>query len=224
MTPAALTARLKGLESAVGLPLFDRTSAGLRLNTAGRVALEAAGGIERAVREFVEAMHAVKTGQGGRLSVGAVSTAKYFAPRLIAAFLARHPKLELRFLIGNRAQTIDSLKATDVEIALTGRPPAEMPTAKVALGPHPYVMIAPPGHRARRRRPHRPSAIGGRSVSLSRTGFGHPVAVRIFHRRHRNPARATRHGARLQRNDQAGRDGRARHRPDFRPHDRRRTR
>ncbi len=40
MTPAALTARLKGLESAVGLPLFDRTSAGLRLNTAGRVALE----------------------------------------------------------------------------------------------------------------------------------------------------------------------------------------
>ena len=147
MTPAALTTRLKGLESVVGLPLFDRTSAGLRLNTSGRVALEAAGGIERAVREFVEAMHAVKTGQGGRLSVGVVSTAKYFAPRLIAGFLARHPKLELRFLIGNRAQTIDSLRAMDVEIALAGRPPADMPIAKVALGPHPYVMIAPPGHR-----------------------------------------------------------------------------
>ena len=147
MTPAALSARLKGLEGAVGLPLFDRTSAGLRLNPAGRVALESAAGIERAVREFVEAMHAVKTGQGGRLSVGAVSTAKYFAPRLIAAFLARHPKLELRFLIGNRAQTIDSLRAMDVEIALAGRPPADMPIAKVALGPHPYVMIAPPGHR-----------------------------------------------------------------------------
>ncbi|MGO9773730.1 MAG: LysR family transcriptional regulator [Roseiarcus sp.] len=146
MTPAALTARLKGLESAVGLPLFDRTSQGLRLNAAGLVALESAAGIERAVREFVEAMHAVKTGQGGRLSVGAVSTAKYFAPRLIAAFLARHPKLELRFLIGNRAQTIESLKTMDVEIALSGRPPADLPTAKVPLGPHPYVMIAPPDH------------------------------------------------------------------------------
>ena len=88
-----------------------------------------------------------RPGQGGRLSVGAVSTAKYFAPRLIAAFLARHPKLELRFLIGNRAQTIDWLRAMDVEIALAGRPPADMPIAKVALGPHPYVMIAPPGHR-----------------------------------------------------------------------------
>lgn len=146
MTPAALTARLKGLESAVGLPLFDRTSAGLRLNTAGQVALKSAGAIERAVREFVEAMHAVKTGQGGRLSVGAVSTAKYFAPRLIAAFLARHPKIELRFQIGNRAQTIDWIRTMDVEIALAGRPPSDVPIAKAALGPHPYVMIAPPDH------------------------------------------------------------------------------
>ena len=38
MTPAALTARLKGLESAVGMPLFDRTSLGLRLNPAGVIA------------------------------------------------------------------------------------------------------------------------------------------------------------------------------------------
>ena len=31
MTPAALTARVKGLEEAVGLKLFDRTSTGMRL-------------------------------------------------------------------------------------------------------------------------------------------------------------------------------------------------
>ena len=58
------------------------------------------------MREFSEAMQSVRTGQGGRLSVGVVSTAKYFAPRLIAAFVERHPKLELRFLIGNRDETV----------------------------------------------------------------------------------------------------------------------
>jgi LysR family transcriptional regulator, low CO2-responsive transcriptional regulator len=147
MTPAALTARLKGLESAVGMTLFDRTSMGLRLNSAGEVAREHTAGIERAVHEFVEAMNAVRTGQGGRLSVGVVSTAKYFAPKLIAAFVDRHPKLELRFLIGNRDETAASLKSRDVEIALAGRPPADLPVAKAPIGPHPYVMIAPPGHR-----------------------------------------------------------------------------
>jgi DNA-binding transcriptional LysR family regulator len=147
MTPAALTARLKGLESAVGMPLFDRTSMGLRLNRAGEVARELGLGVASAVREFEEAMKAVRTGQGGRLSVGVVSTAKYFAPRLIQAFVERHPKLELRFLIGNRDETIGSFKTGAIEIALAGRPPADLPVAKAPIGPHPYVMIAPPGHR-----------------------------------------------------------------------------
>lgn len=147
MTPAALTARLKGLENAVGMPLFDRTSMGLRLNPAGEIARELAAGVQRAVREFAEGMQAVKTGHGGRLSVGVVSTAKYFAPRLIAAFVDRHPKLELRFRIGNRDETAASLKSREVEIALAGRPPADLPVAKAPIGPHPYVMIAPPGHR-----------------------------------------------------------------------------
>ena len=34
MTPAALTARVKGLEEAVSLKLFDRTASGMRLTKA----------------------------------------------------------------------------------------------------------------------------------------------------------------------------------------------
>jgi DNA-binding transcriptional LysR family regulator len=76
-----------------------------------------------------------------------VSTAKYFAPKLIAAFVASRPKVDLRFLIGNRDATIDSLRANDVEIALCGRPPRDMAVETAALGPHPYVLVAPPDHR-----------------------------------------------------------------------------
>src|SRR5271166_1471946 len=147
MTPAALTARVKGLEDAVALKLFDRTSTGMRLTKAGEAALEASRGVERAMRDFADAMHALSTGEGGRLSVGAVSTAKYFTPRLIAAFVATRPKLDLRFLIGNRDATIESLRSGDVEIALSGRPPRDLPVEKHPIGPHPYVLIAPPDHR-----------------------------------------------------------------------------
>jgi DNA-binding transcriptional LysR family regulator len=147
MTPAALTARLKGLESEVGMPLFDRTGAGLKLNAAGAIARDLAQSVDRAMREFVDTMRAVRAGTGGRLSVGVVSTAKYFAPRLIAAFVEGNPGLDLRFRIGNRDETMSALKSGEVEIALAGRPPADLPVARVAIGPHPYVMIAPPGHR-----------------------------------------------------------------------------
>ena len=146
MTPAALTARVRGLEDAVGLQLFDRASTGMRLTKAGEVALEASRGVERAMRDFADTMNALSTGEGGRLSVGAVSTAKYFAPRLIAAFVAARPKLELRFLIGNRDATIESLRSGDVEIVLAGRPPRDMAVENFPLGPHPYVLIASPEH------------------------------------------------------------------------------
>src|SRR5271165_5948301 len=147
MTPAALTARVKGLEEAVALKLFDRTSAGMRLTSAGKAALEASLGVQRAMRHFADAMRAISNGDGGRLSVGAVSTAKYFAPRLIAAFVGSRPKLDLRFQIGNRDATIESLRSDEVEIALSGRPPRDIAVEKFPLGPHPYVLIAPPEHR-----------------------------------------------------------------------------
>jgi LysR family transcriptional regulator, low CO2-responsive transcriptional regulator len=147
MTPAALTARVKGLEDAVGLKLFDRTSTGMRLTKAGEAALEAARGVERAMRDFADAMLAISTGEGGRLAVGATSTAKYFAPRLIAAFVGSRPKVDLRFLIGNRDATIESLRSGEVEIALSGRPPRDMPVERFPVGPHPFVLIAPPEHR-----------------------------------------------------------------------------
>ena len=147
MTPAALTARLKGLETEVGIELFDRTPLGLKLNPAGEIAREMALAVDRAMRDFCETMTQVSSGQGGRLSIGVVSTAKYFAPRLIAAFLEDRPGLELRFRIGNRDETAEALKNRDIELTLAGRPPAGLPVETHAIGPHPYVMIAPPGHR-----------------------------------------------------------------------------
>ena len=56
MTPAALTARVKGLEEAMGVSLFARLPAGLKLNAAGEAALAHVETIERAVRDMLEAM------------------------------------------------------------------------------------------------------------------------------------------------------------------------
>src|ERR1700761_1907423 len=69
MTPAALTARVKGLEEAMGVALFARTSGGLRLNSAGVAALAHVEGIERAVHDMLEAMEDIRDGRGGRLAV-----------------------------------------------------------------------------------------------------------------------------------------------------------
>jgi DNA-binding transcriptional LysR family regulator len=172
MTPAALTARVKGLEDAIALKLFDRMSTGMRLTKAGEAALEASRGVERAMRDFADAMLAIGTGEGGRLFVGATSTAKYFAPRLIAAFAGSRPKLDLRILIGNRDATIEALRSGEVEIALSGRPPRDMPVETFPVGPHPFVLIAPPEHRFAGAKDLGRGDLAGEAFLFRETGSG----------------------------------------------------
>jgi DNA-binding transcriptional LysR family regulator len=146
VTPPAVTLQLKLLEESTGLALFDRTRNGLRPTDAGRYLVEAAARIETVLEECSENLLALRGLSGGRVTVGVVSTAKYFAPRLIAAFMNDHQKIELRLSVGNRTETIRSLRDYEIDVAFMGRPPADFAVEQSPFGNHPHVIIAPPDH------------------------------------------------------------------------------
>jgi DNA-binding transcriptional LysR family regulator len=146
VTPAALTSRIKLLEEDVGLLLFDRSGGRLRLTDAGEEVVLAAGRIELVLSDLGATLGAMRGQHAGRISVGVVSTAKYFAPRLIAAFAKEHPRVEVTLMLGNRAEMINHLRDYSVDIALMGRPPLDFPILSDAFGQHPQVVIAEPGH------------------------------------------------------------------------------
>jgi DNA-binding transcriptional LysR family regulator len=146
VTPAALTARLKLLEEDAGVPLFDRTGGRLRLTDVGREVVSVASGIENALAGLESTLNAHRGMQAGRITVGVVSTAKYFAPRLIAAFAKEKPRFEIVIHVGNRSDIIAALRDGAVDIALMGRPPEDLAVTGEIFGPHPQVVIAPPDH------------------------------------------------------------------------------
>jgi LysR family transcriptional regulator for metE and metH len=75
-----------------------------------------------------------------------VSTAKYFAPRALAAFRRAHPGIEIALTIGNREETIAALASFDLDFAVMGRPPLDFEVERQPLGPHPHIVIGPPDH------------------------------------------------------------------------------
>ena len=109
VTPAALTARIKLLESDVGLAFFDRAGGRLRLTDAGQEVVSTTIRMEMLLVELGNTLAALKGKHAGRISVGVVSTAKYFAPRLIAAFSRENPRIDIALSIGNRQETIRQL-------------------------------------------------------------------------------------------------------------------
>ncbi len=146
VTPAALTARIKLLESDVGLAFFDRAGGRLRLTDAGQEVVSTTIRMEMLLVELGNTLAALKGKHAGRISVGVVSTAKYFAPRVIAAFSRENPRIDIALSIGNRQETIKQLRDYGIDIALMGQPPADFPVISQIIGEHAQVVVAPLDH------------------------------------------------------------------------------
>ncbi len=147
LTPPAVTMQIKELESAVGLPLFDRQGRSISLTTTGEYFLVYAKRLVSMLKDAEDAMARFKRMETGVLNIGLVSTAQYFLPRLLARFREEHPGVEVRLqVMSNREQLVALLHANEVDLAVMGRPPREMAARAEPFAAHPLVFAAPPGH------------------------------------------------------------------------------
>jgi LysR family transcriptional regulator for metE and metH len=178
VTAPAVTQQLQKLEECAGMPLFERTPEGIRATEAGGEMLSTAARIENALTQCAEALELVGGIEHGRVAVGLVSTAKYFAPRLLAAFVKTHPKVDLRIRIGNRAEIMTALRDFDLDFAVTGRPPKEFEINSVVIGDNPHIVIASPYHPLAKRKRLPFSALAGERFLLREQGSGTRLLMR----------------------------------------------
>ena len=172
VTPPAITAQMRSLEEIVGLPLVERTDEGLAPTDAGAELVALASRIEAALEECGEALRALHGAVGGRVSVGVISTAKYFAPQALAAFARAHPEVEMRLMVGNRGETVAALRDYRLDFAVMGRPPNEFPVSNEVIGDHPHIVIAPPDHPMVGRKRIALAELAGETFLLREEGSG----------------------------------------------------
>ncbi len=146
VTPPAVAQQLRLLERSVGMTLVYRAAGGLHPTDAGRELLATTARIEAELASCDHLLDVLRDGRAGSLGFGAVSTAKYFAPQLLAAFWATHHDVEIRLVIGNRDETIRSLTDFELDLAIMGRPPAQLDLMIAPIGDHPHVIIGSPRH------------------------------------------------------------------------------
>jgi len=146
LTQPAVSMQVKQLEEQAGLPLTEMVGKKVFLTEAGEEVARHARRIAQQLREADEALDAIKGVRGGRLSIGVISTAKYFAPRLLAEFRRRKPGIELNLSVSNRETVVRQLADNEIDLAIMGHPPQEFTTIAEAFADHPLVIIAAPDH------------------------------------------------------------------------------
>jgi DNA-binding transcriptional LysR family regulator len=172
LSQPAVTLQLRSLQALAGLPLIQRSSDGMLLTDAGREVLSLTERIEDAIATCETSLDMMAGKTAGRISIGAVSTAKYFVPFAISGFSQAYPNIDVALFIGNRQEIGMALRGYDLDIAIMGRPPADIDMNVHLIGDHPHVIIAPTGHRLARKARLALSDLAGETFLTREPGSG----------------------------------------------------
>ena len=186
LSPPAVTMQVKELEAQIGLPLFERSGRSVSLSTTGEYYLVYAKRLLATLKDAEDAMARFRRLETGLLTIGLVSTAKYFVPRLLARFRQEHPGVDVRLQVSqNREQLLALLHANECDLAVMGRPPKEMATRAEPFAPHPLVFVAPPDHPLLRLGHPPAEALAPYPFIVREPGSGTRSAMDAFFREHR---------------------------------------
>ena len=146
LTQPAVSIQVKKLADHAGNALFEQFGKKIYLTPAGTELLR----ISRTLIQQFEAAEIAMTQFrgifGGRLNVGVISAGDYFFPRLLVEFASRHAGVTLNFTVHNRAGLLTHIAENLTDLAIMVRPPTDLDTVNQPFAPHPYVIVAPPGH------------------------------------------------------------------------------
>jgi DNA-binding transcriptional LysR family regulator len=191
LTQPAISQQIKLLEAEVGLPLLEHIGRQIHLTAAGDELLRYASQVTELLREAGESLAAMRGLKRGVLKLGAVSTAKYFAPSLLSEFAPQYPEVTIRFTVGNREEIIQQLASNDIDLVIMGRPPRELITVAEPFAKHPLVIIAPPNHPLASKRRIPLQRLGSENFIIREEGSGTRASMEHVFKEHGVPIRAS---------------------------------
>jgi DNA-binding transcriptional LysR family regulator len=147
LSQPAVSLQLKALEKELGLALFERGGARLRLTQAGEVLHRAAVSMLHAKEEAERAISELRDGTRGRLILGAGTTGgMYVLPRVVRAYKRLWPETEILFHVGTTDQILEKLLQNVLDMALVGGPIVDRRLLVEPICADEVVLIAAPSY------------------------------------------------------------------------------
>ena len=181
LSQPAVSMQMKQLEGSAGMPLFEQAGKKIFLTEAGREMQHYARSVTQQLEEAAEALSELKDASRGRLQLTIISTAKYFAPKIVAKFCRLHPGVTLKLDVCNRATLLERLARNETDLVIMGHPPQGLDITLQPFAPNPHVIVAAPAHALARARRIALKHIAGETFLLRESGSGTRLLMeRVF--------------------------------------------
>lgn len=146
LTQPSVSMQVKKLSDTVGMPLYEQVGKKIYLTDIGhelhRTSLE----ISRHLANFEMIVADMKGLKKGKLRLAVVTTAKYFAPRLLGKFCQQYPGVDVSLKVANRERVLERLANNLDDLYILGLPPEDAGVVAEAFLENKLVVIAPADH------------------------------------------------------------------------------
>ncbi len=181
LTQPTVSMQVKKLSEAMGYPLLEKVGNRLHTTAIGDEVYTSAQNILGDMASLGESATALEGVVRGPLRIAVITSAKYFMPHLLGAFVNQHSGVEPRLKVTNRSRVLERLKSNKDDLLIMGQVPVELDVEAYPFVDNELVVVASATHPLTKQ-----SSISLRQLSKERflvreSGSGTRLAVeRLF--------------------------------------------
>lgn len=185
LTQPAVSMQVRQLEQQTGIALTEQLGKQIHLTEAGEEVFRYARSILQQVDEMDDVLNKMKGLAGGQLRIAAISSANYFAPKLLGVFHQRFHDVGVSMDVTRQQSVLKQVADNEVDMAIMGQPPEGMNVDAVAFMENPLVIVAPPGHRLAKKKNIALKQMEEEIFLTREPGSGTRGAMHRFFRQHK---------------------------------------
>lgn len=181
LTQPTVSMQIKKLSDTVGMPLFEQVGKKIYLTDIGHELHRTCRGIFEHLSNFEMIAADMKGLKTGKLRLAVVTTAKYFAPRLLGTFCQQYPGVDASLIVSNRERVLERLANNLDDLYIMGQPPVDADVIAEAFLENMLVVIAPANHALARKKKIPLERLAQEPFLLREPGSGTRIATeRLF--------------------------------------------
>jgi len=147
LTQPTVSTQLKKLTDVMDIPLLDQSGRQLKATEAGEALYRAIRQIFDSLSDLDSRIAGLKGMHQGRLRLGVITTAKYFAPEILGDFSRQYPGIDISLKVCNRERIFERIANNEDDIYILGQPPKkELNLQTYPFAPNPLVVLAARNH------------------------------------------------------------------------------
>jgi DNA-binding transcriptional LysR family regulator len=182
LTQPTISIQIKKLTAVIGLPLFEQIGKRVYLTHSGRI-------LHQATRELFDTFSRLdmqfadlKGLKSGHLNLAVVTTAKYFAPRVLGEFCRLYPGIEVSLKVTNRERLLDRMSDNMDDLYIMGQPPASPEIEFEPFLLNPITIVAPRNHPLATKKAITLPRLAQEQFIMREAGSGTRMAIEQFFR------------------------------------------